>query len=63
MSFDLKVKLLEMLNDRTLDGLSEVGMMIRNDTSFIADVVVDILQTILAEELIAGTERDLNDSP
>lgn len=35
--------------------------MVGDNTSLITDVVVDVLQAILAEELVSGFERNLDD--
>lgn len=61
MRLDLKVQLLQVLNDRALDRLTKVGMMIGNDAGLVANVVVDVLKTVLAEELVSGSEGNLDD--
>lgn len=41
--------------------LAQVGVVIGNDARLVADIVVDVLQTVFAQELIAGLEGDLDD--
>ena len=43
MSLDLRSQLLKMLNDRIVDGASEVDMEISDAASLISDVKEDIL--------------------
>ncbi len=62
VSLDLGAKLLEVLDDGALDGLGEVGWWISDDTGLVADAVVDVLDTVLTEELVALTEGDLDDT-
>lgn len=60
MRLDFKVQFLEVLNDGALDRLAQVGMMVSDDAGLVADVVVDVLKTVLAKELIPSFEWDLN---
>lgn len=62
VSLDLGTKLLEVLNDGALNGLGEIGMVVSNDTGLVTDSVVDVLDTVLAEELVALAEGDLDDT-
>ncbi len=62
VSLDLGAELLEVLDDGALDGLGKVGVVVSNDTGLFADAVVDVLDTVLAEELVALTEGDLDDT-
>jgi len=43
VSLDLGSKLLEMLNDGSLDGLSERGVSVGDDSSLVSDGVEDVL--------------------
>lgn len=40
----LNAQFLEVLYYRTVDRTTKVGMLVRNDTGFVADAVIDILQ-------------------
>lgn len=62
VSLDLGAELLEVLDDGSLDRLCEVGVMVSDDTGLVADAVVDVLDTVFAEELVALAEGDLNDT-
>ena len=35
-------------------------MMVRNDTCLVTDVVINVLQTVLSQKLVAGFERYLD---
>ena len=39
----LNAQFLEVLYYRTIDRTTKVGMLVRNDTGFVADAVIDIL--------------------
>ncbi len=59
---DLGAELLEVLDDGALDGLCEVGVVVGDDAGLVADAVVDVLDAVLAEELVALAEGDLDDA-
>jgi hypothetical protein len=40
----LYAQFLEVLYYRTIDCTAKIGMLIRNDTGFVADAIIDILQ-------------------
>jgi hypothetical protein len=59
---DLGAELLKVLDDGALDGLCEVGVVVGDDAGLVADAVVDVLDAVLAEELVALSEGDLDDA-
>ena len=59
---DLGAELLEVLYDGALDGLGKVGVVVSNDTGLVTDAVVDVLDTVFTEELVALAEGDLDDT-
>jgi hypothetical protein len=59
---DFAAQFLEVLDNASLDGFAEVGVVVCNDARLVADRVVDILDTVLAEELVALAEGDLDDT-
>ena len=42
--FNLYAKLLKVLNNRTVNSATEVGVLVSNDTSLISDSIINILQ-------------------
>lgn len=58
---DLQPKLLQVLDNRTVNRSTQVGMVVRHNTGLIADAVVYILHAALTEELVTSTEWDLDD--
>lgn len=76
VSLYLYAQLLEVLYYRTVDCTTKVGVLIRDDTSFVADAIIYVLtehvsglwgrqttnlKAAFAEELISRSERYLND--
>ena len=43
VGFYLNTQFLEVLYYGTVNCTTEIGMLVRNDTSFVADAVIDIL--------------------
>lgn len=62
MGFDFGAKLLQMLDDGSLNCFGEICVMIGDDSSLVADSIVDILNPSFTKELIAFSEGDLNDT-
>jgi hypothetical protein len=58
MSFDLHPQLLQVLDNRTLDRPTKVGMLVSNGTSFVSYAVVYILIHKLGD--ISFTESTSN---
>lgn len=62
VGLDLGPKLLEVLDDGRLDGPGQRRVRVGNDPGLVSDGVKDILHTTFTEELVSGSERDLDDS-
>lgn len=62
MRLNLRAQFLEVLNNGVVDSTPQVCMLIGNDAGLVADVVVDVLQTAFAQELVSGTEGDLDNT-
>lgn len=62
MSFDLRAQLLEVLNNGVVNGAPKVRMLVGNDTCLVSNVVVDVLKTAFAQELVSGAEGDLDNA-
>ena len=60
MCFDFYPQLLQVLDDRAVDRPTKVRVVVSDRASLIANGVVGVLEAPLAEELVAGTEGDLN---
>lgn len=43
MGFDFHTKLLQMLDDRTINGTAKIGMLISNSSRFVADLIEYVL--------------------
>ena len=50
-----------MLDDGGLDGPGEGRVRVGNDPGLVSDGVEDILHTTLTQELVSGSEWDLDD--
>ena len=61
MCFDFYPQLLQVLDDRAVDRPTKVRVVVSDRAGLVANGVVSILQAPLSEELVAGTEGDLND--
>lgn len=61
MGLDFSSEFLKMLYDGAINGASKIGVLVCDDASFVSDCVVDILETALAEELVARAEGNLYD--
>ena len=59
MSLDLCPQLLKVLDDRTVDSASEVGVVISDDASFVSDVVENILKR-MSNVLICQPEKKVS---
>ena len=46
MGLDLYAQFLQVLYDRAINGTSQVGVLIRNDTSLVPYTVVDVLRCL-----------------
>lgn len=62
MSLDLGPELLEVLDNGGFDGPGQRRVRVGNDPGLVSDGVENILHTALAEELVSGSERDLDNS-
>jgi hypothetical protein len=62
VGLDLGPKLLEVLDDGRLDGPGQRRVRVGNDPGLVSDGVENILHTAFTEELVSGSERDLDDS-
>ena len=62
VGLDFRSKLLKVLHNGALDSLGQVGVVISDHASLVADAVVNVLDAILAEELVALAERNLDDT-
>jgi len=51
-----------MLDDRRVNGTTEISVLVSDDASLVSDRVVDILDPALAQELVPSLERYLNNS-
>lgn len=60
MGLDLGPELLEVLDDGRLDSPGQRRVRVGNDPGLVSDGVEDILHTAFAEELVSGSEWDLN---
>lgn len=62
MSLDLSAELVKMLDDRAIDSLCEVGVVVCDRSRSVADLKEDVLETAVAHELGALLERNLNNT-
>ena len=61
MGLDLYSQLLQVLDDGAVNCATKVCVVVSDRAGLVANGVVSILQAPLSEELVAGTEGDLND--
>lgn len=59
MGFDLGSHFLQMLNDRTLDCSTEIGVLICDDTCLVSDAIVHVLTRLVKKE----DQHSINDGP
>jgi hypothetical protein len=62
VGLDLGPELLEVLDDGRLDGPCQRRVRVGNDPGLVSDGVEDILHTTFTEELVSGSEWDLDNS-
>jgi len=62
VGLDLGPELLEVLDDRRLDSPGQGRVRVGNDPGLVPDGVKDILHTAFTEELVSGSEWDLDNS-
>jgi hypothetical protein len=51
MSLDLCSNLVQMLNDGAVDGTSQIGMFICNNSRFVSDSIIDILRSGVKQKI------------
>ena len=61
MGLDLYSQLLQVLDDGAVNCAAKICVVVSDRAGLVANGVVSILQAPLSEELVAGTEGDLND--
>lgn len=61
MTLNLHSELLQVLNDRAINRLAKVGVVVGHDACLVTDAVVYVLHAALTEELVASTEGHLDD--
>lgn len=62
VGLDFRTEFLEVLNNASLDCFTEVGVVVCNDARLVADAVVNVLDAVFAEELVALAKGDLDDA-
>jgi len=60
VGLDLGPELLQVLDNGRLDGPGKRRVRVGNDPGLVSDGVEDILHTAFTEELVSGSEWDLN---
>lgn len=63
MGLDLRSELLEVLDDRAIDGTPEISVLISNDSSLVADAIVDVLKRRVRPYNQAPTNNSPEDHP
>lgn len=59
---DLLAQLVQVLDNRAFDRLGKVSVVVRNGAGLLANAVEDVLETVLAEELVALAEWHLDNA-
>lgn len=62
VGFDLLAQLVQVLDNRSLNSLGKVSVVVRNSAGLLADTVENVLETVLTEELVALAEWHLDNT-
>jgi hypothetical protein len=54
---------MEVLDDRRINGATEIGVLVGDGAGAVANSIVDVLKAALAHELVTRAERNLDHAP